>query len=275
MRVCIIHLLVLTSLGSTCLWASDPWGFPGDAGGKEPTCQCRRCKRRRFNPCVGKIPWRRAWQSTPVFLAWRMLWTEEPGGLQSIGSQRVWYNGSDLVHQTLNFSHLVGVLVSAEELQNVMCIAWEGTRTLPQSCFIVSCLFLPCLCIPSHPCFASVWNYRLELRDGHRRWVKLISCHQRIGGHRKSLCPGAPQGPAPWRCRLFLLTQTLFPMLTMIHAPPNPPPPLLSLTPQQTALCSTLRGILSVFCPRCHMGLPAMPAACLKLACDLQMVVTT
>ena len=59
-------------------------------------------------------------------------------------------------HQTLNFSHLVGVLVSAEELQNVMCIAWEGTRTLPQGCIIVSCLFLPCLCIPSHPCFASV-----------------------------------------------------------------------------------------------------------------------
>jgi len=22
----------------------------------------------RFDPCVGKIPWRRAWQPTPVFL---------------------------------------------------------------------------------------------------------------------------------------------------------------------------------------------------------------
>ena len=36
--------------------------------GKEPACQSRRCKRCRFNPCVGKIPWRRAWQPTPVFL---------------------------------------------------------------------------------------------------------------------------------------------------------------------------------------------------------------
>ena len=36
--------------------------------GKEPTSKCRRCKRRRFNPWVGKIPWRRAWQPTPVFL---------------------------------------------------------------------------------------------------------------------------------------------------------------------------------------------------------------
>ena len=25
-------------------------------------------KRQRFNPWVGKIPWRRAWQPTPVFL---------------------------------------------------------------------------------------------------------------------------------------------------------------------------------------------------------------
>ena len=36
--------------------------------GKEPTCQCRRSKRRGFDPWVGKIPWRRKWQPTPVFL---------------------------------------------------------------------------------------------------------------------------------------------------------------------------------------------------------------
>ena len=42
-------------------------GFPGGTSGKEPSCQCRRHKRCRFNPWVGKIPWRRAWQPTPVF----------------------------------------------------------------------------------------------------------------------------------------------------------------------------------------------------------------
>ena len=36
--------------------------------GKESSCQCRRHKRLRFNPWVGKIPWRRVWQPTPVFL---------------------------------------------------------------------------------------------------------------------------------------------------------------------------------------------------------------
>ena len=30
--------------------------------------RCRRPKRCGFPPWVGKIPWRRAWQSTPVFL---------------------------------------------------------------------------------------------------------------------------------------------------------------------------------------------------------------
>ena len=36
---------------------------------KELACQCRRCKRRGFDPWVRKIPWRRAWQPTPVFLS--------------------------------------------------------------------------------------------------------------------------------------------------------------------------------------------------------------
>ena len=36
--------------------------------GKESAYQSRRCKRCRFNPCVGKIPWRRKWQPLPVFL---------------------------------------------------------------------------------------------------------------------------------------------------------------------------------------------------------------
>ena len=43
-------------------------GFPGGASGKEPVCQCRRCKRPGFDPWVGKDPWRRAWQPTPVFM---------------------------------------------------------------------------------------------------------------------------------------------------------------------------------------------------------------
>ena len=41
-------------------------GFP--AGAKEPACQCRRHKRSSFHPWLGKMPWGKAWQPTPVFL---------------------------------------------------------------------------------------------------------------------------------------------------------------------------------------------------------------
>ena len=43
-------------------------GFPDGANGKEPDCQCRRHKRGGFNPWAGKMPWRRAWQPTSIFL---------------------------------------------------------------------------------------------------------------------------------------------------------------------------------------------------------------
>ena len=76
-----VHILVLLCgklLLISCLrsgkaetvFHTDYWvlGFPGDAGGKEPACQCGRHERHGFDPWVGKIPWRRAWQPTPVFL---------------------------------------------------------------------------------------------------------------------------------------------------------------------------------------------------------------
>ena len=31
-------------------------GFPGGASGKEPACQCRRRKRHRFDPGLGRSP---------------------------------------------------------------------------------------------------------------------------------------------------------------------------------------------------------------------------
>ena len=43
-------------------------GFPGGTSGKEPACQCRRCKRPGLGSWVRKISWRRALQPTLVFL---------------------------------------------------------------------------------------------------------------------------------------------------------------------------------------------------------------
>ena len=43
-------------------------GLPRWHSGKESTCQCRRCRRDKFDPWVRKTPWRRKWQPSPVFL---------------------------------------------------------------------------------------------------------------------------------------------------------------------------------------------------------------
>ena len=50
---------------------------------------CLQCRRPRFGPWVRKILWRRKWQPTPVFLPGESQWIEEPGGLQSMGSQEL------------------------------------------------------------------------------------------------------------------------------------------------------------------------------------------
>ena len=50
--------------------------------------QCRRCRRYRFDPWVGKSLWWRKWQPTPVFLPGESH-GQESDGLQHMGSQRV------------------------------------------------------------------------------------------------------------------------------------------------------------------------------------------
>ena len=42
------------------------WSFPGGSGGSHVSLQCSRPG---FSPWVRKIPWRREWQPTPVFLS--------------------------------------------------------------------------------------------------------------------------------------------------------------------------------------------------------------
>ena len=60
-------------------------GLPRWLGGKESTSPCRR---HGFNPWVGKIPWRRKWQSSPVFLPGESHGQRNLGGYSS-GDRRV------------------------------------------------------------------------------------------------------------------------------------------------------------------------------------------
>ena len=60
-------------------------GFLGGSAVKNPPAM----QETWFDPWVRKIPWSRCQQPTLVFLWGKIPWTEEPGGLQSMGSQRL------------------------------------------------------------------------------------------------------------------------------------------------------------------------------------------
>ena len=78
----------LSSSSSSSKWHS----------GKESACQCRRHKRHRFNPWVGKIPWSRKWQPTPVVLLEKIPWREEPACYSPEGCKE-----SDMTEHTHNY----------------------------------------------------------------------------------------------------------------------------------------------------------------------------
>ena len=66
-----------------------PLIIPGGASDKEPTYQSRRHNSCEFNPWVGKIPWSRTRQPTPVFLpgkshGWRSLAGYSPWGRKEL-----------------------------------------------------------------------------------------------------------------------------------------------------------------------------------------------
>ena len=58
-------------------------GFPGGAVVKNVAANAR--------VIPGSFPWRKMAPHSSI-IAWRIPWTEEPGGLQSMGLQRVGYD---------------------------------------------------------------------------------------------------------------------------------------------------------------------------------------
>ena len=57
--------------------------------GKEPACQCRKREEMWVQSLGREDPLEEGMATHSSILAWRIPWTEEPGGLQSMGLQRV------------------------------------------------------------------------------------------------------------------------------------------------------------------------------------------
>ena len=86
-----------------------------------------------------------------------------------------------------NIFHLLGVLEGVQRYCSLYPL--KGTRILPQGWTSVSWLLLPCLCIPSPPWLATVWNCPLKFREGHRGWNLFL-----FRGRRKTSVPRSPIG---------------------------------------------------------------------------------
>ena len=75
-----LHLVVLKS----DVLIFTPGGFPDGSDGKKKKKNCLHCRRLQFNPWVKKIPWRREWKPSPVFLP------GEPHGKRSLEGHGPW-----------------------------------------------------------------------------------------------------------------------------------------------------------------------------------------
>ena len=75
-------------LGGSHGGSKEVGSFPSGTSGKEPASQCMTRRRGGWIPGWGEFPGEGN-GNLLQYLAWRILWTEEPGGLQSTGSQGI------------------------------------------------------------------------------------------------------------------------------------------------------------------------------------------
>ena len=81
-----------------------------------------------LDPWVGKIPWRRKWQSTAGLFAWKIPWTEEPGRLQPMGSQRVRHNWVTSLSDWTTTTIFKKVSVMGEEKDKIRGVVLDWRR---------------------------------------------------------------------------------------------------------------------------------------------------
>ena len=109
-------------------------GSPGGAGCKEPPASAGDISH-GFNPWVRTVPRRRA--THPSILAWRISWTEKPGGLQCMGSQGVGHDWSGLalsMHMRTQTKKCMPKLVTLKQDVLTNCrVNCRNTKEAPSS----------------------------------------------------------------------------------------------------------------------------------------------
>ena len=96
---------------------------------------CIQCRRPGFNPCVGKILWRKKQQSTPVFLPGKSHGQRSMPGLQSLGLQRV---GQDWVTNTHMSTHLTLFKIEEHKSHYQASFRHSWTRKLRKTASLLS-----------------------------------------------------------------------------------------------------------------------------------------
>ena len=126
-----------------CIWLSSFPGFPGGSVGKEFPCNAGDTGEVDSIPESGRSSG--GGHGNPLqYFAWRIPWTEEPGRLQSIGSQRVRDDWSDWANMGIQFSkyHLFSFLIE-------WC--WHSSQKSVDNTYmfisVLSILFHWCVCL--------------------------------------------------------------------------------------------------------------------------------
>ena len=92
-------------------------GFPGGSDGKSI---CLQCGKPRFDPWVWKIPWRRNWQPTPIFLR-----GTSHDGQRSLAGYGQWGRKESDKTERLT---LLTYLFSRSVMFNIFATQWTGTQ---------------------------------------------------------------------------------------------------------------------------------------------------
>ena len=109
--------------------------FPEGTSGKEPTCQYRRHKRCKFDPWVGKIPWRRKWQPIPVFLPQEFHGQRSLVGYTVHRVTKNWTQLKQLSMQAILNNHIKGgpwQILSFLHMRYDEVVRWPGQESVDQ-----------------------------------------------------------------------------------------------------------------------------------------------